>query len=157
MTFIKTIWTDEEQTRAFAQAMALNVQKSPADSMVITLHGDLGSGKTTLVRYFLQALGVTDRIKSPTYGLVEMYLLQEPQALTVWHFDFYRLHDPQEWEDAGFRDIFAAPGFKLVEWPNKAQGQMPQADLAIYFEVSASQHRHITLQTHSAAGAALIA
>ena len=84
----------------------------------IELHGELGAGKTTLVRHLLRALGVQGRIKSPTYAVVEPYEL--PTLSTIWHFDFYRFNDPREWEDAGFRDIFAGPGLKLAEWPEKA-------------------------------------
>ncbi len=92
----------------------------------------MGAGKTTLVRHLLQALGVTGRIKSPTYAVVEPY---ELPGLNIWHFDFYRFADPREWEDAGFRDIFASPGLKLSEWPEKAGAQLPVPDLDIYIAV----------------------
>jgi hypothetical protein len=82
----------------------------------IELHGDLGAGKTTLVRHLLRALGVQGRVKSPTYAVVEPH---EVPGLAIWHFDFYRFTDPREWEDAGFRDVFASPGLKLAEWPRK--------------------------------------
>lgn len=96
------------------------------DSAVIELRGTLGAGKTTFTRHLLRALGVQGRIKSPSYAVVEPH---EAPGMAIWHFDFYRFNDPQEWEDAGFRDLFASPGLKLVEWPDKAAGLLPEADL----------------------------
>ena len=109
------IWHGEEDTAAFAQHLA--AQPLLANAFV-TLHGDLGAGKTTLVRHLLRALGVQGRIKSPTYAVVEPHEAPglSPHATTVWHFDFYRFDDPREWEDAGFRDIFANPGLKVAEF-----------------------------------------
>jgi tRNA threonylcarbamoyladenosine biosynthesis protein TsaE len=124
----------------------------------LNLHGNLGAGKTTWVRHLLRSLGVTGRIKSPSYTIVEPYDLPVETGATrpeisaehnadntaddcaggnndattpAWHFDFYRFADPQEWEDAGLRDIFASPGLKLVEWPERAAGLLPPADLDI--------------------------
>ncbi|OYT93747.1 MAG: tRNA (adenosine(37)-N6)-threonylcarbamoyltransferase complex ATPase subunit type 1 TsaE [Burkholderiales bacterium PBB3] len=122
-------WPDEDATRAFAQGLAAHPALAHAS---ICLHGDLGAGKTTLVRHLLQALGVTGRIKSPTYAVVEPYELPE---LNIWHFDFYRFADPREWEDAGVRDIFASPGLKLSEWPEKAGAALPLPDLDIVIAV----------------------
>lgn len=121
---------------------------------LVTLHGTLGAGKTTWVRYALQALGVQGRIKSPTYAVVESYALAD---LAIWHFDFYRFNDPQEWEDAGFRDIFSSPGLKLVEWPDKAQGLLPAADVALHIEAHSDNTRSVRMIAHSARGAALVA
>ena len=84
------------------------------------------------MRHLLQALGVTGRIKSPTYAVVEPY---ELPSLNIWHFDFYRFADAREWEDAGFRDIFASAGLKLSEWPEKAGAQLPMPDLDIFISV----------------------
>lgn len=95
----------------------------------IELHGPLGAGKTTFVRHLLHALGVEGRVKSPTYAVMEPYDL--PSGTAVRHFDFYRFDDPQEWEDAGFRDVYAAPGLKIAEWPGKAAGLLPVPDLRI--------------------------
>jgi tRNA threonylcarbamoyladenosine biosynthesis protein TsaE len=97
----------------------------------------LGAGKTTWSRHLLRALGVSGRIKSPSYAVVEPHELPEH---TVQHFDFYRFNDPQEWEDAGFRDLFAAPGLKLVEWPDKAQGLLPTPDLRVHIAVQNNVH-----------------
>lgn len=147
---VQLTWHDEADTARFAQQLAA----SPAiRDAFITLHGNLGAGKTTLVRHLLAALGVQGRIKSPTYAVVEAYDL--PQ-LAIWHFDFYRFEDPLEWEDAGFRDIFASPGLKLAEWPEKAAGLAPQADLAIHIEAVDATQRRVLLQPSSACGTQLL-
>ena len=145
-------WPNEQATQAFAQALAAH--SATADAL-IALQGDLGAGKTTFVRYLLAALGVQGRVKSPTYAVVEPYALS--RGLNIWHFDFYRFNDPREWEEAGFRDIFASPGLKLVEWPDKAGEYLPQADLVLAIEVHDDETRHITLTAHSDVGKALSA
>ena len=94
------------------------------------------------------------RIKSPTYALAETY---ELATLTVWHFDFYRFSDPREWEDAGLRDIFAAPGLKLAEWPEKAAPWLPTADLAVHLHVLPDDSRQVRLHAGSAVGQQLLA
>ncbi len=143
-------WPDEAATQAFAQQLAARPELAQA---FIALHGDLGAGKTTLVRHLLQALGVQGRIKSPTYAVVESY---ELPAMAIWHFDFYRFNDPREWEDAGFRDIFASPGLKLAEWPDKAAGLLPRADLELHLLTRSDNTRQATLSAHSATGVALL-
>ncbi|MFC4473351.1 tRNA (adenosine(37)-N6)-threonylcarbamoyltransferase complex ATPase subunit type 1 TsaE [Comamonas denitrificans] len=147
-------WSSEADTAAFAQQLAHKMMANSALAQAfITLHGNLGAGKTTLVRHLLQALGVPGRIKSPTYAVVESYDL--PQ-LAIWHFDFYRFDDPLEWEDAGFRDIFASPGLKLAEWPEKAAGLAPQADVAIHIEAIDDTQRRVHLRPLSACGTQLL-
>ena len=130
------------------------------DRAFIELHGDLGAGKTTFVRHLLRALGVQGRIKSPTYAVVEPYELPagaEPgRPRLAWHFDFYRFTDPREWEDAGFRDIFAGPGLKLAEWPGHVAAVLPQADLAIHIATQADESRQVRLQAATALGRALL-
>jgi tRNA threonylcarbamoyladenosine biosynthesis protein TsaE len=122
------------------------------------LHGELGAGKTTLVRFLLQAMGVTGRIKSPTYAVVEPYELSTAKGVqAIWHFDFYRFSDPREWEDAGFRDIFASPGLKLCEWPEKASGFLPTPDMDIFIDVVNEHERDVRLQAHTALGEGLLA
>ena len=140
---------DEAATARVAAALAAEPALRQA---VIELHGELGAGKTTLVRHLLRAMGVAGRIKSPTYAVVEPY---ELPGLDVWHFDFYRLDDPREWEDAGFRDIFASPGLKLAEWPEKAAGYLPRADLVLTLTVRDDDSRMLTLQAQTATGWAL--
>ena len=119
----------------------------------LALEGDLGAGKTTWVRHLLRALGVHGRIKSPTYAVVEPY---QVDAGAIWHFDFYRFSDPREWEDAGFRDIFASPGLKLCEWPQHAHGIMPTPDLELHVTVDAQEHRHVTLTARTDKGRSLL-
>ena len=120
------MWRSEEDTDLLARRLAGSPELRDA---FLSLQGDLGAGKTTFVRHLLRALGITGRIKSPTYAVVEPH--ETPDGLAVYHFDFYRFSDPREWEDAGFRDIFAGPGLKLAEWPENAAGRIPIADLAI--------------------------
>jgi tRNA threonylcarbamoyladenosine biosynthesis protein TsaE len=146
-------WEGEDDTRAFAQRLARH--PAIADAF-IALHGELGAGKTTLVRHLLRALGVHGRVKSPTYAVVEPY---ELPGQPVWHFDFYRFDDPREWEDAGFRDIFAGAGLKLAEWPEKAAALLPPADLDIHIAVTGDedQRREVTLQANTPRGAELLA
>jgi tRNA threonylcarbamoyladenosine biosynthesis protein TsaE len=149
---VKTLkWPDEAATHAFAQSLAARPALGHA---MLELRGDLGAGKTTFVRHLLMALGVTGRIKSPTYAVVEPYTLG---ALNIWHFDFYRFNDPNEWEEAGFREIFASAGLKLVEWPEKAGLHLPQADLLIALEVLAGDARGVTLNAFTKTGEALLA
>jgi tRNA threonylcarbamoyladenosine biosynthesis protein TsaE len=123
----------------------------------ITLHGPLGAGKTTFVRHLLRALGVQGRIKSPTYAVVEPYELPGlTQSMSISHFDFYRFTDPREWADAGFRDVFAAPGLKLAEWPEKVDGLLPQPDLALWIEPGPEDTRTARLDAFTPLGLGLI-
>jgi tRNA threonylcarbamoyladenosine biosynthesis protein TsaE len=156
----------QDEAIARAQALALRVQAGGSDLCAsITLEGDLGTGKTTLVRHLLQALGVAGRIKSPTYAVVEPYSVAGAGAgaepLAIWHFDFYRFNDPDEWEEAGFRDIFAGPGLKLVEWPDKAGRHLPAPDLRLCLETIQGEgnfeERRVSLHALTATGAALTA
>ena len=152
MPIVKSlVWSNEQATRLFAERLA--AQPALADAF-IELQGELGSGKTTLVRHLLRALGVQGRIKSPTYAVVEPY---ELPGLDIWHFDFYRFNSPDEWADAGFRDIFASPGLKLAEWPQKAAGQLPRADLSITLEALADGTRLVTLSARTDTGERLMA
>jgi tRNA threonylcarbamoyladenosine biosynthesis protein TsaE len=144
------LWRDEAATGDFARALAALPEVRLA---YIELQGDLGAGKTTLVRHLLRALGVQGRIKSPTYAVVEPYELPD---LKAWHFDFYRFSDPREWFDAGFRDIFASPGLKLAEWPEKAAGCVPLADLVVRLEVEEDASRRVSLKAQTALGATLL-
>lgn len=141
---------DEAATQALAAALAT----SPAlQGAIIELHGNLGAGKTTFTRHLLRALGVTGRIKSPTYAVVEPH---ETANFPVWHFDFYRFNDPREWIDAGLRDIYAGPGLKLAEWPEKAAGLLPEPDLAVSFDVQPDESRIATLTAKTDTGVALL-
>lgn len=141
---------DEAATQAFAQTLAAQPTIGQA---FITLRGDLGAGKTTLVRHLLRALGVRGRIKSPSYAIVETYELPTLQA---WHLDFFRFTDSREWFDAGLRDIFANQGLKLVEWPEKAGPSLPLADLDIELQTLPDGTRALTLHARTDTGAALL-
>ena len=99
--------------------------------LVVYLHGDLGAGKTTLVRGLLHGLGHVGKVKSPTYTLVEPYVIS---GFNLYHFDLYRFVDPEEWEASGFRDYFNAQSVCFVEWPEKASGLLPEADIDIRLE-----------------------
>jgi tRNA threonylcarbamoyladenosine biosynthesis protein TsaE len=101
----------------------------------VELLGPLGAGKTTFARHLLRALGVAGTVKSPTYTLLEPYGADAAHGgFAIAHCDFYRFDDPAEWEEAGFRDVFSAPGLALVEWPQKAAGLLPAPDLSIAIE-----------------------
>ncbi len=118
---------DAAATEALGRALAPCL----VPGMALGLQGDLGAGKTTLARGLLHALGVKGRIKSPTYALLEVY---EVSSLYLYHFDFYRLADPEEWVSSGFQEYFNDQAICLVEWPEKAAGLMPALDLAIILE-----------------------
>ncbi len=121
----RATWASEADCAASAGRLATG---SALREAFVELEGPLGAGKTTFVRHLLHALGVQGRIKSPTYAVVETYELDH---LAISHFDFYRFDDPQEWEDAGLRDLFGAPGLKLVEWAEKAAPLLPVPDLRV--------------------------
>ena len=151
---VKTlVWPDEAATNAFATQLAAALTRANLNAC-IALHGNLGAGKTTLVRHLLRALGVEGRIKSPTYAVVEPYTVR---AGEVWHFDFYRFSDPREWEDAGFRDIFASAGLKLCEWPQNAAGVMSTPDLELDIQVDDTEQRQVTIKARTPRGQELLA
>lgn len=119
---------DLAATRQFAQALA----RSTSPGMRIYLRGELGAGKTTLVREFLRALGHTGRVASPSFSLMEPYNLSK---FEVHHFDFYRLSEPDAWRDAGFEDSFTGTTVALVEWPEQAGSGLPRPDLVLRLEI----------------------
>ena len=155
-------WPDEAACAASANALA---QRPGIHEAFIELEGPLGAGKTTFVRHLLHALGVRGRVKSPTYAVMEPYELPGSgsagesagkAAGAVWHFDFYRFNDPQEFEDAGFRDVFASTGLKLAEWPDKAAGLLPVADLVIAIEPTEGDERAVEFSARTLLGRGLL-
>ena len=122
---MKFITHSPEETRRLGEALA----KVLTPGTVIAYRGDLGAGKTTLTRYYLQQLGHTGSVKSPTYTLVEPYQINDQD---IFHFDLYRLNDPYELELMGIRDYLETPNaLFLFEWPSKGGDEIPQADLII--------------------------
>ncbi len=134
---------DEAATLRLGAALAAGATAG----RVLHLRGDLGAGKTTLVRGLLGALGHTGRVKSPTYTLVEVYTLS---SLNFYHFDFYRFKDRSEWLDSGFRDYFNPQSVCVVEWPERA-GDLPAPDLAVSLEFL-GEARRASLHASSDAG-----
>ncbi|POR56012.1 tRNA threonylcarbamoyladenosine biosynthesis protein TsaE [Paraburkholderia eburnea] len=126
----------------------------------VQLLGDLGAGKTSLVRAALRALGHAGRVRSPTYTLVEPYTVHPGDAggeLQLYHFDLYRFSDPAEWADAGFREYFAQGAVCLVEWPQRAGGLLGVPDLV--FQLEPGEHgegRVLTAYAYSASGKACL-
>jgi tRNA threonylcarbamoyladenosine biosynthesis protein TsaE len=114
----------------------------------IYLHGDLGAGKTTLVRGLLHGMGHVGKVKSPTYTLVEPYVIS---GLSLYHFDLYRFNDPEEWDAAGFRDYFNAATICLVEWPEKARELLPDPDIDIVL-TPMGEGRQVRLTANTASG-----
>lgn len=149
------VWPEEAATQAFAARLAALPALRDA---TMELHGGLGAGKTSLVRHLLRALGVAGRIKSPSYAVLESYDLADWGGQgEVSHFDFYRFSDPREWEDAGFREIFARPGLKLCEWPEKAAGMLPEPDLRLHLDIRAEDEaRLVRLEACTPRGLALL-
>lgn len=121
------VLTDEAATLKFGSTLS----QICSPTCLIFLQGNLGAGKTTLVRGFIQGLGFSGSIKSPTYTLVEQYELKKN---TIFHFDLYRLTNPQELINIGLRDYFAQPAIFFIEWPEKGGEQLPRPDLTCYIE-----------------------
>lgn len=113
----------------------------------IYLIGELGSGKTTLARALIHALGFTGKVKSPTFTLVEVYAIS---SITLYHFDFYRFDNPREWLESGFQDYFHSDALCLVEWPDKATA-LPAADLLLKLNVTQGG-RDVIIESHTQKG-----
>ena len=167
------IFASEQDTEAFAIELAKQIQKlfhvknnDLNKALHFSLVGDLGVGKTTLTRHLLRAFGHMGKVKSPTYGLCEPYELNineknKPNeiakpTLPFHHFDLYRMSYAKEWMDAGFRDVFSEPGICMVEWPEKAEGTLPQADWIISLSTNDDETRSLTITSQTAIGDELV-
>ncbi len=132
----------EQAMLAFGADLAATL----GSSCVVTLSGDLGSGKTTIARGVLRGLGFAGRVKSPTYTLVETY---EHAGKSIYHFDFYRIQDADELELAGIPELLAQPAIRIVEWSSLGGSHVPTADIAVAIEILNSG-RQVSMQRRSA-------
>ncbi|QSX29480.1 tRNA (adenosine(37)-N6)-threonylcarbamoyltransferase complex ATPase subunit type 1 TsaE [Shewanella cyperi] len=148
MTETRIYLASEEDTIALGRRLAAAL-KPP---LVLYLSGELGAGKTTFSRGLIQSLGHQGAVKSPTYTLVEPY---ELPGVEVYHFDLYRLADPEELEFMGIRDYFTPNSLCIVEWPERGQGLLPAADIQLQLKY-ANSGRELILTSATAAGDALI-
>lgn len=130
---------DEAATLALGAELAALL----TGSAVVFFHGDLGAGKTTLVRGILRGRDYAGAVKSPTYTLLEPYELADGP---IYHFDFYRVLDPQELDFIGVDELMRGPGLKLVEWPEQAQGRLPPADVEIWLTDTDAGGRHVEIR-----------
>lgn len=137
---------DAAATAALGEALAAGAGPGQA----LYLRGELGAGKTSLVRGLLRSLGHGGRVKSPTYTLVEPYTLSR---LHLYHFDFYRLKNRSEWLNTGFREYFNAQSMCVVEWPERAEDLLPLPDLEVRLEF-AGEARRATIESRTPSGEA---
>lgn len=146
-SFLKLLPT-EADTIDFAANMANLVP----DTAVIYLYGNLGAGKTTFTRGFLRSLGYKDKVKSPTYTIVEPYEIEDKK---IFHFDLYRVADPTELEYIGIKDYFSPGNICIVEWPELGGDFLPAPDLCCYIEPK-EVGREIRLEANSETGKQII-
>ena len=146
---------DEEATLTLGQQLARSILSSGlgASGLVFALLGDLGAGKTTLVRGVLRGLGYTGRVKSPTYPLLETYQVGD---LALSHFDLYRLESPEAFSEAGFEDYFVGPGVRFVEWPDRAADRLPPVDCTLSLTETANGGRQIAIDALTPLGETLL-
>ena len=144
------ICKSEEDTKKVAELIAPQLKPG----MVIFLKGELGAGKTTLVRYLLKSLGYQDKVKSPTYNLVETHQLKN---LTVHHFDLYRFGCPEEWFSGGFDDYLITENtISIIEWPEKIKGVNIKPDIEINISTEQFDVRVMDVYSKEEAGDAFI-
>lgn len=141
----------EAETERLGGELA-RLAKQSEQRLTVFLEGDLGMGKTTLSRGVMRGLGHEGAVKSPTYTLVEPY---EHLTPAVYHFDLYRLGDPEELEYMGIRDYFSASNLCLIEWPERGEGVLPEPDIEIQLERQ-NEGRTVILRARSELGASLL-
>ena len=155
---ITLFFPSQDATEAFAGRLARSILAHEDEIAVsgfnLRLEGGLGAGKTTLTRALLRACGVTGRVRSPTFELVENYEIG--RDLAFHHFDFYRFEDPAEFDEAGFRELFGAGRVTACEWSGKAGAYLPEADLEMTLSVEGLSRR-AELAAKSALGRAVLA
>ncbi|MEL4429988.1 tRNA (adenosine(37)-N6)-threonylcarbamoyltransferase complex ATPase subunit type 1 TsaE [Shewanella mangrovisoli] len=149
MTELTFQLNNEDETIAVGQKLARHIQAP----LTLYLTGDLGAGKTTLSRGLIQGLGHKGAVKSPTYTLVEPY---ELDGVEIYHFDLYRLNDPEELEFMGIRDYFTDSSLCIVEWPDKGHGLLPDADIHLHLNY-VNQGREIQIRALTESGKKLLA
>lgn len=141
-----TRWTEtlvgEEATVVFGELLGRELLTLKKGDALVFLHGELGAGKTTLVRGVLRALGHSGVVKSPTYTLLEPYGSDGQDA---YHFDLYRINDPDELALVGFDEIIDGPGLKLIEWPERAADWLPPPDVEVFLEVEGATSRTVVV------------
>jgi tRNA threonylcarbamoyladenosine biosynthesis protein TsaE len=147
---VNLVFHSEIEVAKFAQVLARNV-KNLNNSIVIYLKGDLGAGKTTIARNFIQTFGFK-RVKSPTYSLVESY---QNQTINIHHFDCYRLSDPEELEYIGIREYSQGNSIQLIEWAELGKGMIAPADLIIHI-TGEDNSRTLTLTPQSNIGGKIL-
>ena len=148
---VHTALGNELETANLATKLADNIKRAKCMPFVIYLQGDLGAGKTTFSRFFIQSLGHSGTVKSPTYTLVEPY---ELETCNIFHFDLYRLADPEELEYMGIRDYYTGKSICIFEWPEKGGQYLAAPDIVINIVLSAnsSSARDITMAPCSELG-----
>jgi tRNA threonylcarbamoyladenosine biosynthesis protein TsaE len=143
-----------DEMRALGARLARALRALPSDdSALVTLSGDLGTGKTTLVGGLLAELGHVGPVRSPTYTLLEPYRYQ---GRDITHCDLYRLRHPDELEDLGLRELRRAGSVLLVEWPEKAAGRLGTADLELTLGYAGAEGRSLVVEAHSPTGQAVL-
>jgi tRNA threonylcarbamoyladenosine biosynthesis protein TsaE len=148
MQHYQTQLKNEAATDALGRCLAHQL----VPGLIMFLIGDLGAGKTALTRALLHAAGVSGHIKSPTYTLAEPYEIRlADEMITVMHFDLYRMSSPDEFIEAGFRDVFNRSTICIIEWPEKGVDVLPQPDLEVVLTVL-GQGRHVELRALSDSG-----
>ena len=144
---------NESKTAALAAALAEQIKTLQSYPLVVYLRGDLGAGKTTFSRSFIQSFGHKGVVKSPTYTLVEPYELDD---LAIYHFDLYRLADPEELEFMGIRDYLSARSICLFEWPDKGAEHLAAPDISITIEHKSDNQRQFSIDAQTPVGKQLL-